>query len=491
MRIHSVKYNFIMNFLLSVSSFIFPLITFPYVSRVLTADGVGAVSFAISFVSYFTLVASLGIPVYGIRACAEVRNDKDKLYTVAQELLIINIVTTLLTVAVYICSIQIIPRLAEDKILFYICGLNIVLNALGSNWFFQAIEQFSYITIRSLALKLISLILLFVLVHGASDYLIYAGITVIAAVGSCILNFFRMLRLGVLKKRRKYSFRRHLKPALILFAQSATVSVYTNLDTVMLGMMRGNNDVGYYYVATQIKQIFLMLITSFSNVLLPRMTSFATEGKNEKFYSTMATGLNFSLFISLPIAFMFAIIGEDLIFVIAGSGYLESVLPAKILLFALIVIGLTQVIGIQVLTPLKQENKVFLSVAFGAITNVFLNLILIPRLGVVGVAVATLVAETVVLLLQSIFARKQLMQVKSKIRVIKYLGSTLISFIVCLMIYVFFPAECQLIKAIIACLAFLISYILVLRVFGDSFVLEGLNDLRKIISLIKKNLIFD
>ena len=181
-----------MNFILTATQFIFPLITFPYVSRILQAAGNGRVTFAASAANYFMMVASLGIPTYGIRACARVRDDKDKLTKTVQELFIINAVVTALVTIAYIVSICAIPRFLEDKTLFYINGINIVLNMFGMNWVYQALEQYDYITFRSIAFKLISIVLMFLLVHQQSDYVVYGAITVFAAVGSYVLNFIRI-----------------------------------------------------------------------------------------------------------------------------------------------------------------------------------------------------------------------------------------------------------------------------------------------------------
>lgn len=468
-----------MNFILSASSFIFPLITFPYVSRVLTTEGVGAVSFALSFVSYFSLVASLGIPTYGIRACAEVRDDKEELNKTAQELLIISIVTTFLVVAVYLTLIQVIPRLAQDKILFYICGLNIVLNTLGMNWFFQALEQYDYITVRSVVFKLVSLVLLFALVHQFDDYYLYAVLTVFAGVGSCMLNLIKICRMRVLKKTKKYSFKRHLKPTLILFAQSATSSIYTNLDTVMLGLMRTNAEVGYYYVATQIKQIFCMVILSFANVLLPRMTTYVKQKDKKSFYSTMVTGLNFSLFISVPVAVISCLLMSDAIYIFAGGGYEQSVIPTILLLFALIPIGLTQIIGVQVLTPLKREKQVLISVIIGAALNLILNFVLIPAVGVVGAAAATLAAEIAVLIVQCLFAKDLLTDAFKDIHLAKYACSALLSIFVASFVYLL----CQdylLIRLMLTVIIFLVVYGVVLVVMKDSLVLGVLRNAKHV-----------
>ena len=183
-KLHSVKYNFIMNFILTASNFIFPLITFPYVSRILLASGNGKVNFAASVANYFMMVASLGIPTYGIRACAKVRDDKEALSKTVQEILIINFVTTALVTLTYLVCIFTVPKFAQDKILYLIEGINIVLNMLGVNWLYQALEQYDYITARSVVFKFISMILMFIFVQHQKDYRIYAAITVLAAVGS-------------------------------------------------------------------------------------------------------------------------------------------------------------------------------------------------------------------------------------------------------------------------------------------------------------------
>ena len=251
---HSIRYNFIMNFILTASQFIFPLITFPYVSRVLTAAGNGKVSFVSSVASYFLMIASLGIPTYGIRACAQVRDDRKKLSKTVQEIFLINLVVTILVVITYVICIFTIPRFYEDKTLFLIYGINILLNMFGMNWLFQALEKYDYITIRSMIFKIISVVLMFLLVHQKEDYVIYGAISVFAAVGSNILNFTRIHKFVEFKWSGNYGIKKHIKPILVLFAQSLAVSIYTNLDTVMLGFMKTDVDVGYYNAAVKVKR---------------------------------------------------------------------------------------------------------------------------------------------------------------------------------------------------------------------------------------------
>ena len=238
MRIRTVKFNFIMNAILTVSSILFPLITFPYISRVLLVEGSGKVAFATSVVSYFTMFATLGIPTYGIRACARVRDDKEKLSQTVQELLIISGITTAITYAIFFILLFIIPQFAGQKELLIVMGVSIGLTTIGVQWFYSALEQYSYITVCAVLFKIIGLILMFLLVKEPKDYIIYGAIHVVGSFGSYILNFLRLRKFITLKKQNKYNLRQHGKGILTFFLLSVATSVYLNLDLVMLGFMK-------------------------------------------------------------------------------------------------------------------------------------------------------------------------------------------------------------------------------------------------------------
>ena len=169
-----------MNAILTMSSFIFPIITFPYVSRILQPVGTGKVSFAVSVVNYFSMFAQLGIPTYGIRICAQVRDNRRKLTRTAHELLMINGCMSLFSYAAFIVSLFVVPRFQSEKTLFLIVSLTILFNAIGMEWLYKALEQYAYITVRSVVFKFIALIALFTLVHSKSDYVIYGGISIFA-----------------------------------------------------------------------------------------------------------------------------------------------------------------------------------------------------------------------------------------------------------------------------------------------------------------------
>ena len=163
-KMHSVTYNFIMNAILTVSSILFPLITFPYISRVLLVEGSGKVAFAISAVTYFTMFATLGLPTYGIRACAQVRDDRGKLSRTVQEILLLNLLISILVYVVYFIVVWNVPRMHEDSTLYWIMSTTIIFNVIGVEWLYKGLEQYSYITIRSIIFKVIALVLMFLFV---------------------------------------------------------------------------------------------------------------------------------------------------------------------------------------------------------------------------------------------------------------------------------------------------------------------------------------
>ena len=419
-KVSSIKHNFIMNFILTASGFIFPLITFPYISRVLLAGGNGKIAFVTAYVNYFLMVSQLGIPTYGVRACARVRDNKEKMSHTVQEIMVINFIMTMLVTASYIITVFTVPRLFEDRTLFMINAVTFFLQFIGINWLFQALEEYEYITKRSILFKIISLVLMFALVHKANDYIIYGTITVFAAVGSNVLNISRARRYVSFRKTAPYNLKQHMKPILILFAQSLAISVYTNLDAIMLGFMRSNNEVGYYNAAVRIKVILTSLVTSLGGVLLPRMSYYVKNRMKSDFARIMIKALNFSLFLSIPLALFFSITARDSLLFLAGPDYLPAVMSMVFLILTIIPIGITNVLGIQVLTPLEDENLVMLSVLAGAGADFILNLIFIPHWGASGASCATLIAEIIVLIMQMIFAKNIIRPFISHIKYIKY-----------------------------------------------------------------------
>lgn len=406
MKIHSVKFNFIMNFIMSASSIVFPLITFPYISRVLMATGNGKVATASAVVAYFNMFASLGIPTYGIRACAKVRDDKKALSKTAQELIIINSITMLISCVVFAFTVILVPEFAAEKELYLINGIGLALNVFAVTWLYNALEQYAYITVINMITKLFSLILMFLLIKRPEDYVIYGGITVFASSASYVFNFIYARKFITLKKIGKYNFRVHMAPILKFFAMSAAISVYTNLDVVMLQFMQGDAEVGYYNAAIKVKTILVTLITSLGTVLLPRLSYYVKKEKTEDFYRMIGKAVNFVVVAGLPLTIYFMLYASESIQFLAGDGYQGAVLPMIILMPTVLLIGMSNITGIQILTPQNQEQKVLNSIVCGAVADFLLNLVLIPKMASSGAALATVIAELVVLLVQCVYLKE-------------------------------------------------------------------------------------
>ncbi len=396
----SIRKNFIMNALLSMSSILFPLITFPYVSRILLADGMGKVTFATSFVAYFGMIAKLGIPTYGVRACAKVRDDREQLSRVSHELLIINLGMSVLAYLGLAVSMIAVPRVQSDWTLFAVISVTIFLDAIGMEWLYRGLEQYTYITVRSLIFKFIALGATFLLVHHPEDVVVYGGITILASSASNILNFVNVHKYISLKPVGGYSFRRHWKAVAVFFAMACATTIYTNLDAVMLGFMKTDADVGYYNAAIKIKTVLLSLVTALGTVLLPRLSYYLENGEEKEFNRITGKALQFVILLASPLSVYFILYAKESILLLSGAAYLEAVTPMRIIMPTVILIGITNVLGIQILVPMGKEKTVLYSEIAGAVVDVILNALLIPGYGPAGAAVGTLVAEIAVLAVQ-------------------------------------------------------------------------------------------
>ena len=412
----SIKLNFIMNVILTMSSFIFPLITFPYVSRILLPEGTGKVSFATSLISYFSMFAQLGIPTYGIRACAKVRDDKEELTRTTQELVIINFVMSVISYTALAVALMLVPRLREERALYIIVSLTIAFNVIGMEWMYKALEQYTYITIRSIIFKFVALIVMFVFVHQKSDYIFYGAITILAASGSNIFNFINAHKFIDMRPVGKYHFKRHFKPIAVFFAMSCATTIYTHLDTVMLGFMTTDADVGYYNAAVKIKTILVSIVTSLGVVLLPRASYYIEHKMIDEFYRIAHKAINFVFLIALPMMLYFMIFAKEGIFFLSGSAYEKSILPMQVIMPTLLFIGLTNVMGIQMLVPLGKEKIVLYSEIAGAVVDLIVNFALIPRYASVGAAIGTLAAEIVVWVVQFGALKQDIMPAYKKIQ---------------------------------------------------------------------------
>ncbi len=400
MKQASLKGNFIMNAILAVSGFLFPIITFPYITRVLLPAGTGKITFATSLIAYFSMFAQLGIPTYGIRACAKVRDDRAALTRTVHELLGINLAMDGISYLLLLPALLFIPRLQEERLLFVVISATILLNSIGMEWLYKALERYTYITIRSIVFKAIAVAAMFLLVKNESDYVIYGGISIFASSASNILNFINAGKYVDLRRPEDCDWKKHLKPVFVFFAMSCAATIYTNLDALMLGFMTTNADVGYYGAAVKVKNILVSVVTALGAVLLPRSSYYVEHGLMDEFRRISRKALRFVLICAGGLMVYFILYARESILFLAGGEYENAILPMQIIMPTVLFIGLTNVLGIQILVPMGKEKTVLKSEVAGAVTDLVLNALLIPPFRAAGAAVGTLAAEAVVLGIQ-------------------------------------------------------------------------------------------
>jgi len=402
-----LKKNILFNTLLSLSQLLFPLITFPYASRVLGPEAIGAVSFADNFTTYFLIFSALGIPLYGIREIAKVKNDQKKLGIVFSELLIIHLCTSFIAVLILFSISYFTERLKVNFGLYQI-GMAIVMGSVFmAEWFFQGIEKFKFIAVRSVCIRLFTISLLFLFVHGIGDRDLYYGLNLVAIIIGASINMYaisKMVRLSF----KGTSFKRHFKPLLIIFSNSVITSVYLVFDTIILGFLTNDLHVGYYSAAMRISKISMAIIGVLGAVLLPRLTVAFQQEDHTAAKAIINKSLSFVIFLSVPIALGTLCLSKEIVFLFAGAKYSDSVTSLNILCFIVIVIGMAQVFSHQILLPLHQEKKILFASIFGMVISLSLNFSLIPFLQQEGAAISSLTTEFAVTVILFLYARKAL-----------------------------------------------------------------------------------
>ena len=391
----SVKVNYILNLINTGTQMLFPLITFPYVCRVIEADGIGQINFFQSIISYISLFTCLGIPMYAIREIARDRSDVVQMNRTAMEILLLHSMLTLVGYAIVAILCLTVPQIQVNIPLFLILSLTIFFTAIGCEWFYQGIEDFKYITIRGLIIKTVSVVLLFIFVKSKTDLLYYGCYTVFGVLGGNIFNFFR-LRKYIHRENIIFSelhIKRHVKPVLKVFSFSVVTSIYLQLNTVLLGFLKNALAVGYFAAATKVMQMLLTMSVCLGSVMMPRASHLIAENKEDEFNRLIQKSYDFTLAIALPMTIGLIFCAPSLITALCGVKFEHSILPSQIIAPIILMVAISNVFGIQVLFPKGKINIVTLCCGIGAVADLILNLCLIPFFSYIGTSIAYLGAE--------------------------------------------------------------------------------------------------
>ena len=421
----SLKKNAILNVIKTLCTILFPLITFPYASRILLPEGTGKVNFANSIISYFGIIASLGIYSYAIREASKVRDNKEKLSKFVKEIIIINIISTIIAYILFFISIIYVPKFQNNRILLCVCASNLLLSTIGIDWLYSALEEFKYITIRSILFQFISLILLFIFVKTKDDYIKYAGISVFSSAGSNILNLIHSRKYINIFTKAKLELKKHIKPILILFITSIAINIFTVLDTSMLGFLTTESQVGYYTAASKIVKMIRDLFPAAFTVLFARLSYYESHNDEQSQLNLISKTLNFIFCLSLPMFTGVYILMPNIVRIICGNDFIPSISTARIMSPLLILSSYSGFLGGQVMLSLNKEKTYMWCMIGASISDVILNFIFIPKYGAFGAALATLITEFLIFITYSIILRNLLIQIKIKKDIFQYIISTI------------------------------------------------------------------
>lgn len=383
---------------------IFPFLTGMYVARILLPDAVGQVAYASNIATYFVILAYLGIPTYGVREIAKVRNNIEERSKVYSELMVINSISTCIFYAIYILLILFVPSFRKQLQLYLITGLSIALNALNNAWLYEGLELFRFISIRNITFKALSFLILIITVRGPENYLAYASITVIGTAGNYALNMAYSPKF-VKFSPHNLNLRRHLKSILLLVVVNLAIELYSLVDVTMLGAMSTSKNVAYYSYASRINKIFIQVINAFTIVIVPRIAFYYKEGRKDDFNRLLSKTLETIFVIGIPLVAGIQICASDAIELIYSSAFLPSANVLKILAWVLIISPVGYLLGSRVLLVTDHENKMVLCVGIGAIVNVIGNTILIPKYVEYGAAIASVLSEIVVMVIYVHYGR--------------------------------------------------------------------------------------
>lgn len=401
----SLTQNAFYNIIYKCTNLIFSLVSTAYASRILLVEGVGKVSSAQNIVSYFTILAALGIPTYGIKIIAANRGNFEKLNYRFSELFCINAVSTIICVIVYYVMIASIPYFQSRWMLSAVVGIVIISNGINVDWFYQGLEEYAYIMKRSLAVKIGSLIALFIFVKKSDDVIIYALVLTLATCANHIFNIIHTRRYVRFSTNEMY-ISQHLKPVFALLATVVAIEIYTLVDTTMLTFICGDKVVGYYTISQKCIGVAKTMVASISAIFLPRLSYYYASKELDEFYKLINYGIKVIIFISVPTFLGIVLSANDIIPLFAGAVFSESILTTRILAVSIISVVLSNFFGYQVLVTVGREKEMLYSTIIGAIVNVVLNITLVFKYTYNGVAMASVITEVCVTVYQTLVVRK-------------------------------------------------------------------------------------
>ena len=478
----SITKNYIYNVMYQLLIIILPIITTPYLSRVLGAENIGIYSYTLSIVTYFILFGSLGVAMYAQREIAYVQENKEKRSKIFWEIIILRIITMSISMVIFYLTYI---NGTEYTMYYKILLIEMVSSCLDISWFFQGLEDFKKTVLRNVIIRAISVLLIFILIKSPDDLILYF---VIYVLSNLIGNLSLWLYLPkYLTKVNKLNVIQHIKPTIGLFIPQIAMQIYTVLDKVMIGsIVSDKSEVGYYDQAQKIIKLLLTIVTSLGTVMIPRMAKTFAEHDKQKIKEYLQRAFNFVFFLATPMMFGVISIAGKFVPIFFGDGYEKVVELMQVISPIFIAIGLSNVIGSQYLLPTKRQKEFTISVTVGALINIVMNSILIRKMGAKGASIATVIAEFSVTFIQFYFVRKDINLLKIFKISIPYISMSIIMFVVCSIINTLLLIN-PILNVALQILLGIIIYFGGLYIIKDEFCLYILNKVKNMLKFGNEN----
>lgn len=410
----NIKKNSAYNMIKTCVQMLFPLITYPYVLRILLPDNMGKYNFSVSIATYFSLIATLGVSTYAIRECAKEKEDRERLGSLASQIYTINMCTTAISLMLLFIAVFSVPKLNSYRALILIQGGSILLSTLGTDWLFSAVEDFRFLTLRTIFAQVAGAACIFLLVRKPEDYVLYAIINVLSLNGVQIINLFYRRKYCIVKIVSDKTLMRHVTPILLLFSMMFAQQILASSDSVMLGFFRNDYEVGIYGVASKIYSVLNSTVASITWVLLPGISAAYASKDGSDIKSLLRYGISIMVTLGIPVVAGTFFLAPEMVLLLGGSEYSEAVILVQIIAFVLLLSFAGNIIFNLCLLAAGRDKICALNCIFNATLNIVLNLIFIPKYGAVAAALTTLWSMVFSLLFALPFVNLKLLSFKIK-----------------------------------------------------------------------------
>lgn len=415
--------NYAYNLSYQLLVIILPIITTPYVTRVFSSDDLGTYGYFNSIVTYFILLATLGIANYGTKVISGHRKEIEKnfwgIYT-------LQLGATVLSLTLY--GLLCLTLLIMQNPVAYILGLSLVSKGLDISWLFQGLEDFRKITVRNITVKLVGVISIFLFVKSADDLYLYVFLlTIFELLGQLSMWLPAREFIGRPHFDLEYA-KHHLKPVILLFLPQVAISLYVTLDRTMLGALASTKDVGIYDQALKLVNILLTLVTSLGSVMLPRVANLLATGDHRAVNKMHELSFLIYNLVIFPIIAGMLIVNGDFVQFFLGKDFQDARFAIAIMIFRMFFIGWTNIMGIQILIPHNKNKEFMISTTVPAIISVGLNLLFLPKFGYIGAAIVSVLTEAFVWGIQLFFTRSYLKDISVLNTLFKIIGASCVMY---------------------------------------------------------------